>query len=103
MSAYRHSFVLAAALAAAVGLAGTPAHAIINHNALTHNALNPNALTTNPINHNALTATAPPADEAALGASGLDDLNGVAVEAVMPPQPSMPPQHDQVVGIVSPR
>ena len=60
----------AAALAAGIGVAGTPAHAVDSLNALSVNALTVNALTVN-----ALTANG----------STLEDLNGVAVEAVTLP------------------
>jgi hypothetical protein len=69
MSSYRKltRFAAAAALAFAIGAAVTPANAILNPNALTQNALTQNAL-------------------AAQGSS-LDELNGVAVEAVTAPRP----------------
>jgi hypothetical protein len=53
----------AAALAAAIGLAGAPAHAALTVNALTVNALTVNALETT--------------------GSQLDQLNGVAVEGAI--------------------
>jgi hypothetical protein len=86
MSSYRNwtGFAAAAALAAAVGVAGTPAQALLNMNALVSNALTNNALSAN-----ALTAQG----------SALADLNGVAVEAVTPPQTSAP-QQERVAGII---
>jgi hypothetical protein len=57
----------AAALVAAIGAAGSPAHAALTINALTLNALTLNALTLN-----ALTSKG----------SAIDELNGVAVETV---------------------
>jgi len=55
----------AAALVAAIVVAGTPAHAVVTHNSITHNAL-------------------------ATGGSAIDDLNGVAVKAVTPPGAAVP-------------
>jgi hypothetical protein len=52
----------AAALVAAIGAAGSPAHAALTINALTLNALTLNALTSK--------------------GSAIDELNGVAVETV---------------------
>jgi hypothetical protein len=56
----------AAALAAAIGVAGTPAHAILVANVLIANALTFNALDAN--------------------GSALEDLNGVAIDAVTLPE-----------------
>ena len=81
MSSYRSwtGFAAAAALAAAVGVAGTPAHAVLVFNAFTSNAFTSNALTAQ--------------------GSSLADLNGVAVEAVTSPQTSTP-QQERVAGII---
>jgi hypothetical protein len=78
MSSYRNwtGFAAAAALAAAVGVAGTPAHALIILNAFTSNGLAMNSLVTNSFSSNALTAQG----------SALADLNGVAAEAVTLPE-----------------
>ena len=54
----------AAALAAAIGVAGAPAEAALGHNALGHNALTSKAL--------------------APTGSALDELNGVRIDAVTP-------------------
>jgi hypothetical protein len=87
---FRHPIVVAAAALIAIGVAGNPAHAIINHN-----MLNPNALNGNAINHNVLTGNALSCNVVNANAlnpnaltpagSALDDLNGVAVEAVTRP------------------
>jgi hypothetical protein len=84
MSSFRIPMNLAAgaALMAAIGVAGTPAHASITHNALTANGLTTNALTTNALNMNSLTFNALNTNALTAGGSAIDDLNGVAVEAV---------------------
>ena len=68
MSTFRIPAGIAAAagLIAAIGVAGTPARASLTHNALTYNALTFNALSS--------------------AGSAIDDLNGVAVEAVALPE-----------------
>jgi hypothetical protein len=70
ISSFRNlkAFAATAAVVAAIGVAGTPAHAVLVSNALVSNSLT----------HNALTA----------GGSAIDDLNGVAVEAVTIPNAS---------------
>jgi hypothetical protein len=79
MTSYKRSLAIAAALAAAIGLAQTPARASLSMNSLSTNSLSMNALTQNALIQNALTQNA-------LDASGspLGELNGVTVEAVTP-------------------
>lgn len=63
-------FAAAAAFAATIGVAGTPAHASLTLNSLTLNALTVNSLIFNALNSSG---------------SALEDLNGVAVEAATAP------------------
>jgi hypothetical protein len=93
---FRYPIGAAAAALVAIGVAGNPSYAIINHNALNPNALNGNAINYNAINHNVLTSNALGHNVVNANAlnpnaltpvgSALDDLNGVAVEAVTRPE-----------------
>ena len=72
-----HHVAAAAALFAAIGVAGSPANAALTSNSLTLNALTINALTINALVSNALSV-----NPLAPVGSALADLNGVVVEAV---------------------
>jgi hypothetical protein len=90
----------AAAVAATIGVAGTSAHAaltynaftanVLTHNALNSNALNPNALNPNALNPNALNFNVFNTNALTAGGAAIDDLNGVAVEAVTPGDTARP-------------
>ena len=98
MSSFRKMNLAAAAVAATIGVAGTPAHAALTHNAFTanalnsnalnSNALNPNALNPNALNPNSLTHNALNTNALTAGGAAIDDLNGIAVEAVTAPEKS---------------
>jgi hypothetical protein len=79
-------FTPVAAFASLLAVTAAPSHAAITPNALSANALTNNALTNNALAANALIGNALTHNALTSTGSGLAELNGVAVEAVVLPR-----------------